>query len=190
MTAVAPTEAREADMPGEAGLWLFLLAEMSVFAVIFGIVVKSMTSHPESFAASQATLQPGLGLLNTQLLLASSLFVALGVQRARRHRDDRCGHVFTAGMACGAGFVVIKAVEYGQKFAHGVGLHTNEFFTLYFVSTGVHLAHVLFGLGVLWWIRRRALRGGDLMLVEGGACYWHMVDLVWVVLFTLFYLAR
>ena len=93
--------------------------------------------------------------------------------------------------ACGAGFVVIKFFEFGEKISAGITLNTNEFFILYSMFTGIHLVHVLIGLGVLIFLWRAATRlpdGSAITTPESGGIFWHMVDLLWILLFPLIYL--
>lgn len=179
---------RPAAFPGEPGLWFFLFADMMLFACLFGVVVYIRDDQPEIFAPSQAALSQTLGLVNTLLLLTGSLFVALGVtgMRSGAARVDR---MFAGGIACGAAFLGVKAVEWGHSIADGHTASTNDFFSAYYMLTGIHLAHVTIGLGVLIAMYRN-VRSPNVRrdLIEGGACYWHLVDLLWVVLFPLVYL--
>jgi nitric oxide reductase NorE protein len=186
-----PRDARDnkpAAFPGEPGLWLFLFADMTLFACLFGIVVYIRDAQPEVFAESQASLSQTLGLVNTLLLLTGSLFVALGVN-ATRTGTGRVDRMFAGGIACGAAFLGVKVIEWGRSISEGHTVSTNDFFSAYYMLTGIHLAHVTIGIGVLVAMYRN-VRSPRLRqnLVEGGACYWHLVDLLWVVLFPLVYL--
>ena len=95
-------------------------------------------------------------------------------------------------MLCGLGFVVIKAFEYHDKWASGITIQTDDFFMLYFVFTGIHLVHVFIGLLILTFVatvaRHPGNAAGRIVLIECGALFWHLVDLLWVILFALFYL--
>lgn len=174
--------------PGEAGLWVFVLADMAFFAAMFVIFLVVRADHPAVFARSSAQLDTGLGALNTFLLLGGSLAVVLGVGAARR-ASAAAPRLLAAAIACGVGFVAIKGVEWGIQFSAGRSVRTNEFWGLYFMLTGIHLAHVVIGVGVLIAVRRALRRPApNLDFVDGGACYWHFVDLVWLVLFPLLYL--
>jgi nitric oxide reductase NorE protein len=113
-------------------------------------------------------------------------------------RSDRWRHVAPRLMFSAAGvgvcFVVIKAIEYHEITAAGITPGTNEFFMYYFVLTGLHLAHVMVGLTVLsalaLLVRNQALTRTHVAYVEGGACFWHLVDLLWIVIFPLLFLVR
>ena len=186
-------QTRETRIPGEEGIWVLILGDLFVFSLFFLTFVYYRGQQFAVFEQSALMLNRGLGLANTILLLTSSLFVAMGVHRVRKGlpRAARC---FSLAILCGLGFVVIKGIEYHAKFAHGTTVTTNDFFMLYFAFTGIHLLHVLVGLGVLSFLatsaRATAMTPGRQMLIECGALFWHLVDLLWVMLFSLFYLLR
>jgi nitric oxide reductase NorE protein len=175
------------------GIWLFVLTDMLLeFSTIFGLFLYKRATDPAVFAQSRATLNTSLGFVNTLLLLTSSMFVALAVQALRGDRRDRAARLFVWARSLGLGFVVIKVLEYGQKVSVGLTPMTNSFYMYYFAATGLHLAHVLIGLIFLTFVAngaRAALpRPNELRSAEIAATFWHMVDLVWIVLFPLFYL--
>jgi nitric oxide reductase NorE protein len=94
----------------------------------------------------------------------------------------------------GWGFVIVKAFEWSARFAAGQTVGTNDFFMFYFMYTGIHLLHVLLGLFVLTMLlfvaRRPSLDAGAVRLLEAGGIFWHLVDLLWIILFALFYLLK
>ncbi len=125
------------------------------------------------------------------VLLTSSLFVARSVYAARSGRPDRAIKLTYAGGACGVLFVAIKAYEWSLALRSGYTV-VNEFFSFYYVLTGVHMLHVMLGLIILGVSVRelRAPKRRRITLVEQGATYWHMVDLLWIVIFGLLYVMR
>ena len=135
-----------------------------------------------------------LGTLNTVLLLSSSLLVVLAVQRVLAGQRAGAWRPIAAALCCGAGFVAVKAVEWTQLFVARKGVGSGEFFSYYFMFTGIHLLHVLIGLAVLSRLivvtRRADVAEKQARLCETSGIFWHMVDLLWVVLFALFYLVR
>ncbi|GAY18619.1 cytochrome c oxidase subunit 3 [Mycobacterium sp. shizuoka-1] len=191
---VEPGHTREHRIPGEEGIWVFVLGDMTVFALFFATFMYSRGKNPESFAAAHADLHVALGTTNTVLLLTSSLLVALGVHRVLAGAHHQATRLFAIAMTCGAGFVAVKAVEWGALFRAGKSVASGEYFSYYFVFTGIHLMHVLIGVAILVRMivltRRQALTGPQRRLCETGGIFWHMVDLLWVVLFALFYLVR
>lgn len=182
---------RAGHMPGEEGVWVFIFGDLLVFAAFFITYAVERAGAPVLFGQSQALLDRGLGLLNTLLLLTSSWFVAQAVLAVRRE-DPRARRLILGGIALGAGFVVVKAFEYGAKISAGITLNTNGFFIFYYMFTAIHLIHVLIGLGVLVFLFSRFDRAGrfqaGMPLIEGGGAFWHLVDLLWIVLFALLYL--
>ena len=143
------------------------------------------------FTQSQAELNRSLGLLNTLLLLTSSWCVAQAVAAARAGNAAARRYLFGA-IALGIGFVVVKAIEYNEKIAAGFTLNSNDFFIYYYMFTGIHLLHVVVGLGVLLWTTTRFDKAGKVLgsasVVEGSGAFWHLVDLLWIILFALLYL--
>lgn len=117
-----------------------------------------------------------------------------GVSASREGRPQSAPGWFILALLCGLGFGALKLVEYGQKFQQDITPLTNDFFMYYYVFTGIHLVHVIIGCGLLLGMiihsRRHANGGANLLLLEGGASFWHMVDLLWIVLFPLIYLLK
>jgi nitric oxide reductase NorE protein len=184
--------------PAEAGIWVFILGDMLVFAEMFFIFALLRAENRDQFDASQQLVNPIYGLLYTLLLLASSWAVVMAVTAVRRNLRTLSERLILWGFGGGAAFVAIKFIEYGTKLSAGITPVTNEFFMLYFVLTFVHLLHAAVGLGVLMYVRSHVNALGSavddvnrherLRMIEAGAVYWHMVDLLWIVLFALFYL--
>jgi nitric oxide reductase NorE protein len=179
----------ERRIPGEEGIWVFVLGDMCVFALFFVTFMYSRGRNPGTFAAAHTHLHVTLGLLNTILLLTSSLLVALAVQRAVAGAPVRN---LVIAVGCGAAFIVVKVSEWALLLHSGLGIGSGEFFSYYFMFTGIHLGHVLIGLTLLvrmiFVARAGAADARAVRTLESGGVFWHMVDLLWVVLFALFYL--
>lgn len=180
---------RHRHVPGEPGLWVFLLGDMIMFSVFFGFIAVLHGRYPKMFRASQQALHPDLGLLNTLLLLIASALVARGLRQLRAGRPAR---TLPWALLCALAFAAVKGSEYALVIHDGHTPSSNDFFMYYFVFTGIHLAHLAIGIGALTFLivlsRRPAPSRGHLLAAEGAAAYWHMVDLLWLVLFPLFYL--
>ncbi len=148
------------------------------------------------FLHSQQFLNQGIGATNTVVLLTSSLFVALGTQAARDGKTVDAYRLFALALLFGVAFPILKMVEWIPKVSAGLTPGENLFFMYYYVMTGLHLCHVLLGLVIIGFVMRNLRLSKersnqpDLKFVETGAMYWHMVDLLWLVLFALFYLMR
>jgi nitric oxide reductase NorE protein len=181
-------------IPGEPGIWLLIFGEMTVFAALFASFLHARHLDVAGFVAGQAHLSKGIGIGNTLLLLTSSLFVAKGVEAAKQGDIAHAPRCFAAGLACGAGFVLLKALEYAQLFSAGISISSHPFFGWYFGLTALHLGHVLIGgvlLSVLTLTTRKPLvKPMHLALTESAGCFWHMVDLLWIVIFALIYLVE
>lgn len=180
-------------VPGEAGVWLFIFADMVVFTIFFAVFLIERAEDPALFAESRTAVNVAAGALNTLVLLTSSLLVVLGVHAAQREARQRAGRLFAGAAFLGVVFLVVKVIEYGQKFAAGIYPGTDDFFLYFFIFTGIHALHVslgLVGLAIIRMVVRRPRpRDHDLRVIEIGACFWHLVDLLWIVLFPLLYLA-
>jgi len=183
-----------AHLPGDPDVWIFIIAELLMFGAFFVTYVVYRAAEIDLFNASQLTLDRGLGFLNTLFLVTSSWAVAQAVTSARRNERRAVPRCLAMAIALAAAFVVVKAFEYLAKFGAGITLSTNTFYMFYFSFTMIHLLHVIGGmiiLTVLWSSARRgAYNPGNTKGLETGASYWHMVDLLWIFLFSLLYLLR
>ena len=196
-----PTQPSPAPhLPGESGVWLFILGDLLMFALFFAVFVYYRAQDPALYLQSQATLNANLGALNTLLLLTSSWFVVGAVQAARGGQIDHARRRVVPAMLCGAGFVTVKFFEYRDKLGAGITLTSNDFYMYYYMLTGIHLLHVLIGMGVLiflWRVLRQGAAQPDTPLsatalgyLESGASFWHLVDMLWIFLFALLYLMK
>jgi len=193
--AVAPSvaPARPAKLlPGEEGVWILVLGDMIVFGLFFITYLYYRAQEADLFDRSQALLNRNFGVINTLLLLTSSWFVVMAVEAVRAGHNRRAKTLLRLAFLCGAGFCGIKVVEYTEEFNKGITVVTNDFFMYYFMYTGIHLLHVAIGLGVLLFLMLKidAARPQDAPVFESGATFWHMVDLLWIMLFPLLYLVR
>jgi nitric oxide reductase NorE protein len=179
-------------LPGEEGVWILVLGDMIVFGLFFITYLYYRAQEADLFDRSQARLNLHFGVINTLLLLTSSWFVAMGVQAVRDERSGRAKTLLRLAFLCGAGFCAIKAIEYTETFDQGATLVTNNFFMFYFMYTGIHLLHVAIGLAVLLFLMHKADDAvpQDVRIFESGATFWHMVDLLWIMLFPLLYLVK
>ena len=201
-TALSPAAAAAARRParpaprlrGDLGVWLVILLELLTFAILFVAFAFARTGEVELFNASQATLDLRAGAFNTVLLITGSWCVASAVRAVGRNAQAAGARWLLGALACGAGFMAVKLAEYAQKLASGVDLSTHTFYMFYILLTGFHFLHVLVGmlaLAYLWWNTRRGRYGiHNCHALETGAAFWHMVDLLWIVLFPLVYVMR
>ena len=184
------------------GMWLFLFTEVLLFGTLFIVYAVYLFDFNWQFQKGSTELNVPVGAANTVILLTSSLTMALSIAALQRSQKDRSIRLMYATLACAAAFLVIKAFEWGAKFEHHIypgSEHLLErtkgeivFFGLYFTMTGLHALHVIIGGAVILMavrrVRRGAVHAGRIVFLENTGLYWHLVDLVWIYLFPLFYL--
>ncbi|MBD0023189.1 cytochrome c oxidase subunit 3 family protein [Gordonia pseudamarae] len=179
-------------VPGEPGLWLIILGDIVMFAVLLCVLLYYRSSDRAGYAAAQSHLSISQGLAETLVLLASSLAVVVAVVAYRAQRIGRANGAMLIALGLGAAFTVLKVVEWSTHAADGLTPHSNDFFMLYYILTGLHLGHVVVGMFVLELVRRMAKRPlpgkHDTDYFVGAAVFWHMVDLIWLFLAPLLFL--
>ena len=180
---------RDTHLPGDIDMWVMILGDLFFFGCYFVTYMVFRAMSPTEFAPAQRHLNIDIGVTNTVVLLTSSMFVALAVISARQAAAKTAQRLVLAAGACGVVFAALKAYEWHQEISRGFTIG-NEFFSFYYALTGIHLAHLGLGLLVLGVVYRelRSPRGRRISLVEQGALYWHMIDLLWVVIFAILYL--
>jgi cytochrome c oxidase subunit III len=185
-------------------MWIFLGSEVLLFAGLFGLYASYRAMYGAEFSAGAAYNNLAIGTGNTVILITSSLFVALSVRAVRVGAPRRAGCWLLAAVLLGLVFLTLKGVEYSQHFHEGIypgaGYRFSElptrganlFFTLYFLSTGLHALHVTAGIVVLllvaWGCFRRRYGVESPIHVELGGLYWHLVDVIWIFLWPMLYL--
>ncbi len=186
------------------GMWLFLAQEILFFGGLFMAYMLYRWRDPQAFAAGSHDLDITLGLVNTVILIASSLTMALGVHSAQTNKTKALVNWMLATGGLGLAFLVIKYFEYSAKFQHHlvpgpgfqfeapIGARAEMFFSLYFAMTGMHALHMIVGIGILAWLLPKAARGRFNAEyhnpIECFGLYWHFVDIVWIFLFPMLYL--
>jgi nitric oxide reductase NorE protein len=173
-------------LPGDPMMWVLVFSELVAFGLFLGAFIVARAVRPAIFASGQTALDLTLAGCNTIVLVTSGWAAAKGAASARADEARRARLWLLLAMALGGAFVTIKLVEYAREIGAGIGLETSVFFTLYFLLTGFHLLHVCLGIVILAVVCRRA----DPVDVETGTVFWHMVDLVWIVMFPIVYLVR
>lgn len=181
-------------LPGDLAIWFFIFMELLVFGIAFLSYAIVRVQNIEMFNEFQLTLNKELGAANTLLLITSSYFVIRAVHAIKLNNVKACINWLYAALAGGAGFLLLKSAEYYDKFSEGINLSTNTFYMFYLSLTMFHFLHVILGMIILFAIAIKAQRGRysaqNHIGVESGASYWHMVDLVWIILFPLVYIIR
>jgi nitric oxide reductase NorE protein len=187
----SPDQGRTTHLPGDSHMWVMVLGDLMIFGAYFLVYMVHRAMSPQAFISAQQHLNVTIGVVNTMVLLASSLLIARSVYAARTGKPEHAIRLTYAGGCCGVLFIGIKAYEWSLELSRGLTV-SNEFFSFYYVLTGVHLLHVTLGLIILGVSVRelQATARRRTTLVEQGATYWHMVDLLWIVIFGLLYVMR
>lgn len=179
------------DLPGDFAIWIFIFAELLVFGIFFLAYAFTRANNVELFNEHQQYLDREIGAINTLILISSSFFVVRAVNAIKHNAAALCARWLGFTVLSGGAFVYLKLMEFGAKHVDGITLSTNTFYMFYLSLTFFHFLHVLMGMVILTVVAVKAYRGNynaeDHTGVETGASYWHMVDLVWVVLFPLVY---
>jgi cytochrome c oxidase subunit 3 len=190
------------DEASRMGMWLFLFTELLLFGGLFIVyMVYRMLNH-EAFLLSSFELNVTMGTVNTVVLLVSSMTVAMSITAVQRGNNALSVKLLAMTLGLSLVFLVIKYFEWSAKIHHGLfpgmdyytALPKGEslFFFLYFIMTGLHALHIIIGavlMGVTIYRTKKGLINSDnYTLTENTGLYWHLVDLIWIYLFPLFYL--
>jgi len=192
---------KKAYPPGDFAIWIIIYVEFITFALLFLGYAFSRRLDVELFNASQLAVSQTSGFINTFILITSSYFVVKAVQSIRnmsaetqKKANIEASKWLLLAIMCGMAFLVIKVTEFSNIFGMGIHLSTNTYFMFYIMLTVFHFLHVLLGSFILFVIYKKTKSYGylpnDAKGIETGASYWHMVDLLWIVLFPLVYIIR
>ncbi len=188
----APTAAPAGRIPGSKAMWVGIFCEITEFALLFAVFFVARAHHPEAFRAGPAQLSLLAGTGYTLMLLTSGWCVARALHAMRRGERAACLRWMAAGFVFGLGYPAIKVFELQRNFALGLDGSGGVFIVSYYYLTFTHLVHVFWGLlGMLWVIARTgfgAYTRDEHSGLEAFACYWHVTDMIWLMIFPLFYL--
>jgi cytochrome c oxidase subunit 3 len=190
------------DVGSRIGMWLFLFTELILFGGMFLVYAVYRFSHPAEFQLAATNMDTLIGTVNTIILLTSSLTVAMSIAAIQQGRKNLSLLLVGATIALALAFLVNKYFEWGHKFELGLYPRSPEmltkptgeilYFGLYYVMTGIHALHVMIGMVVLAFmmvfIARGSINKSSFVKLEAGGLYWHLVDIIWIFLFPLFYL--
>ena len=175
---------RVEDLPGELILWVLIASEILVFAAGITAMMAVRLTDPEGFSAAQAMLDGRMAALNTVVLVTSGLCAALAERAAAQGRAGKARVALLLAAIGGVIFLIVKGIEYAHDMRQGLGMESHPFFTFYYLLTGFHAAHVIAGVVLLGLVAVKARP----QPVQAGAAFWHMVDLVWVLILPPIYL--
>lgn len=186
---IATTRSATGIPTGRLAVWWVLASEIVIFGGLLASYLLHRIGHPEwgGYAAHTNTVA---GAINTLVLLSSSLSAVLGHQAAERGDGAKAARLLRLTALGGATFLTIKAFEWSHEIHQGFTLTTNSFWSFYYTAAGLHGLHVLAGMLIMLIVAHDAQRGRELQRVELIGIYWHFVDIVWIFLFPLLYIAK
>lgn len=190
---------KEPYPPGDFAIWIIVYVELLTFGLLFVGYAFSRRAHVQMFNESQHMLNTNIGLINTFILISSSFFIVKAVQQIKNMTQDEgytssiiASRWLLCAMTLGILFLVLKLTEFSHIFGEGITLSTNTFFMFYLLLTMFHFMHVSLGVIILFNLYQKTKAQGytseDCRGLETGATYWHLVDLLWIVLFPLVYI--
>ncbi|RJP81916.1 MAG: cytochrome c oxidase subunit 3 family protein [Desulfobacteraceae bacterium] len=184
------------------GMWLFLYTEIMLFGGLFVLYAAYYSKYTSVFIEAGKSLDITIGALNTMILLVSSFTVASAITAIQKKARRSAAALVGVSMVFGVLFLVNKYFEWGHKFEAGIypgspDLSDAEagkslFFGLYYLITGLHGIHIIIGLILLsislYFITTKRIHETQFVVLENSGLYWHLVDLIWIFIFPLFYL--
>ncbi len=185
------------------GMWLFIFTELLLFGGLFVVYSVYRYVNPDAFHLAAEELNTTIGAVNTILLLVSSMTIAMSTSTLQYKKKGATLALLAITTIIGIVFLVNKYFEWGVKFSHGIWPGSEHllndfsqgeilFFGLYFVMTGLHALHIIIGLVIIlvaaYRIHKGTVNENRAALLENAGLYWHLVDLIWIFLFPLFYL--
>lgn len=173
-------------LSGNPIMWILIASELLVFGAIFISFGFARLAEPQIFAEAQDHLNRFAGAVNTMVLLTSGLFAAIAVHFQSRDETTKVRFAIAGAIVLGVVFLGVKFIEYADKFEQGISTETNTFFMFYYLATAFHAMHVVFGIVLLLIVGWK----NSMENIVTGTAFWHMVDLIWVILFPLIYLMR
>lgn len=196
------THVHRDDIGARMGMWLFLFTELLLFGGMFILYSVYRYKYPDAFHLAAKDLNTIVGTFNTAILLTSSLTMALSIVAIQRKQKSLSIFFQFITIVLALGFMVNKYFEWTAKFHHGIYPGSDEllskpageivFFGLYYVMTGLHGLHVIIGMALIAVMMKYTSNGiiksDSYVKLEAAGLYWHLVDIIWIFLFPLFYL--
>lgn len=186
---IATTREASGTPTGKLAVWWVIVSEIVIFGGVLGSYIMHRLGHPE-WAFQSAHTNVYAGTLNTFVLLTSSLSAVLAHQAAEQGDGKKAAKLLYCTCFGGLIFLIVKSFEWGTEIAHGYTITSSGFWSFYYVAAGIHGMHVIAGMILMLWIASLAKRNEELQRVELIGIYWHFVDLVWIFLFPLLYIAK
>ncbi len=189
MRPIATTRSAMNMPTGRLAVWWVLVSEIVVFGGLLASYIMHRLAHPE-WGEQAAHTNLWIGAFNTLVLLTSSLSAVLAHQAAEKGDGLKAARLLGLTMLGGITFLVVKAFEWTGEITHGFTITASGFWSYYYTAAGLHATHVLAGVIIMGWVANSARKNQDLHRVELVGIYWHFVDIVWIFLFPLLYIAK
>ncbi|MCH7530338.1 MAG: cytochrome c oxidase subunit 3 [Gemmatimonadetes bacterium] len=186
---IATTRSATGIPTGRLAVWWVLASEVVIFGGLLGSYVMHRIGHPE-WAEAAAHTNTWFGAFNTLVLLTSSFTAVLAHQAAESGDGKKAAKYLLMTMGGALTFLMVKSVEWTIEISHGYTITANNFWSFYYTAAGLHGLHVIAGAIIMAFVAADAWRGRELHRVELIGIYWHFVDLVWIFLFPLLYIAK
>jgi heme/copper-type cytochrome/quinol oxidase subunit 3 len=184
------TDRHTAGMPtGRLAVWWVIASEIVIFGGLLGSYIMYRLAH-DAWSEQAAHTNTWIGAFNTLVLLTSSLFAVLGHKAAEEGDGPRAAKMLRLTMLGGVTFLVVKAFEWTWEITHGYTITASTFWSFYYTAAGLHAAHVAAGVVILGIVAAQAAKNRELQRVELIGIYWHFVDVIWIFLFPLLYIAK
>jgi len=184
------TQRSAMDIPtGRLAVWWVLVSEIVIFGGVLVSYIMHRLAHKE-WAAQAAHTNMWIGAFNTLVLLSSSLSAVLAHQAAEKHDGKKAARLLRFTAAGGFLFLCVKSVEWTHEIREGFTIQSSGFWSYYYTAAGLHAFHVLCGAIIMLWVASTAAKNQELHRVENIGIYWHFVDIVWIFLFPLLYIAK
>ncbi len=175
--------------PGGILMWILIFLELITFGAALIVLVINSKQDPEIFHQSRLSLNASFGAINTIFLLTSGFFMATTVHQFKKNNSQKASFYLNLTMLGGILFLILKGIEYYLKINSGYTIGYNSFFTFYWLLTGFHVIHVIVGLVILLFMKNGIKKStSPIEDVEASAAFWHMCDLIWLLLFPTLYL--
>jgi heme/copper-type cytochrome/quinol oxidase subunit 3 len=174
---------------GRLAVWWLLASEVVIFGGLLGSYLMFRLGHPE-WADAAAHTNTWIGAFNTLVLLSSSFTAVLAHQAAERGDGKTAAKFLVVTIGGALTFLVVKATEWTIEITEGYTITANGFWSFYYTAAGLHALHVIAGAIIMGIVAFDAYRGRELQRVELIGIYWHFVDVVWIFLFPLLYIAK
>ncbi len=186
---IATTRSATGIPTGRLAVWWLLASEVVIFGGLLGSYVMHRIGHPE-WAEAAAHTNTWFGAFNTFVLLSSSFTAVLAHQAAESGQGKKAAKYLLMTMGGALTFLMVKSIEWTIEISHGYTITANTFWSFYYTAAGLHGLHVIAGAIIMGFVAADAWRGRELQRVELIGIYWHFVDLVWIFLFPLLYIAK